>query len=69
MAWGERGHIICASPVLAGLPAVGAESGVLLGVAESLAKLGVVKRYEVFRALSHDGGWCGWCLGPFLPLP
>ena len=69
MAGGERGQIICTSPVFAGLVAVGEQPRVLLGVAESLAKLGVVKWYEVFRVLSLSGGRCGWRLGPLLALP
>jgi len=69
VARGERGHVICASPVFAGLVAVVEQPSVLLGVAESLPKLGVVAWYEVFRVLSRSGGWCGWCSGPFLALP
>ena len=69
VAWYERGHVICASPVFSGLVAVGAQPSVLLGAAESLAKLGVVEWYEVFRVLSCGGGWCGWSLGLVLSLP
>jgi len=43
VAWGKRGHVICASPVFSGLVAVGEQPSVLLGVAESPAKLGVVE--------------------------
>jgi len=56
VAGGERGHVICTSPVFAGLVAEGEHPSVLLGVTESLAKLGVVKWCEVFRVLSRSGG-------------
>jgi len=69
VAEGERGHVICTSPVFTGFVVVGEQPSVLLGVAETLAKLGVVEWYEVYRVLRHSGGWCGWCSGPFLALP
>jgi len=69
VAGGERGQVVCTSPVFASLVAVGEQASIFLGVAESLAKLGVVKWYEVFRVLSRSGGWCEWCSGPFLALP
>ena len=69
MAGGKRGQVICATPVLSGLVAMGKQPTVLLGVAESLAELGVVERNEVFRVLTPSGGSCGWCLGTLLTLP
>jgi len=61
MAGGESGQIISASSELTDFVGVGVHLGVRFGVSESLAKLGVVERYEVFRVLSRSGGWCGWC--------
>jgi len=69
VAGGEGGNVICASSVFPSLVAVGEQPHVPLGVAESLAKLGVVEWDEVFRVLCRGGGWCGWCSGPFCSLP
>jgi len=68
VVWSERGHIVCASPVLSCLVAVGVEPGVLLGVSQSLAKLSVVKRYEVFGSSCVRVGWGVGVLEPF-PSP
>jgi len=69
VAEGKGGQVICASPVFPGFVAVGVSPSVLFGVTESLAKLGIVEWYEVFRILICVGCWCGRCSGPFLLLP
>ena len=43
VARGERGQVICACLVFSGLVAVGEQPSVVLGVAESLVKLGIVE--------------------------
>ena len=69
VAGGEGGHVICISPVVSGLVAMGIQPRVLFRVTEGLAKLYIIERYAVFRLLSRSGGWCGRCSGLFLPLP
>ena len=65
----KGGNIIRASLIFPGFAAVGVQPGVLLGVTECLAKLGIVEWYELFGVLICVGYCCGTCLGPFLPLP
>ena len=69
VAWGERGHVIWASPGFSGLAAVGEHPHILFGIAQSLAKPDVVERYEVLRVRCRGMGWCGWGSSPFLILP
>jgi len=56
VAWGERGQVLCASPIFSSLVYVVEQPSVLFAVAEWLAKPGVVEWYEVFRVLSRSGG-------------
>ena len=65
----ERVKVVPALPELTGFVGVGVSLGVLLRVAERLAKSRIVERYEVFRVLSCGWRWSGGCSGPFFTLP
>jgi len=69
LAWGAGLKVVPALPEFAAFVSVGIQLGILLGVAERLAKSGIEETYEVFRVLSRGWWRCGRCYGPFLPLP
>ena len=65
----EGRDIVRAPSVFSGFVGVVEQPGIFLGVTESVAKLHIVKRYQVFRVFSGSRGRCGWYSGPFFPLP
>ena len=69
VARGERGQVISPSRELTGFVGVGEKLCIALRITESLAKLCVIVRNEVFRILICVGWRGGGCLGAFFSLP
>jgi len=69
VAGGERGQVIGPSRELTGFVGVGEELCIALWITESLAKLCVIARNEVFRILMCVGWRGGGCLAAFFSFP